>query len=144
MSDYGDYQANGNGDSRDQATNLNQVEPQEETLELLPAGCTREERDERIAASGWTHADNIEHATDDNRWFGGAEVYEWDDDYGEVAPRNPDLEKDLFENPNDRRPDGGVPLLSLGDAEITKGEKIAPFNKVCCRHFSLIIPNRVC
>ncbi|KAF2254582.1 P-loop containing nucleoside triphosphate hydrolase protein [Trematosphaeria pertusa] len=50
---------------------------------------------------------------DSANWLSDAVVYEWDDDFGEVGPPNPELEKVLYENPDMMRAGGAIQALSF-------------------------------
>lgn len=53
-----------------------------------------------VAAKGWservpfTYADYT--STEFSEWAGSAKRYEWSDEYGDVGPKNEELEKQLF------------------------------------------------
>ncbi|KAF1975451.1 DEAD-domain-containing protein [Bimuria novae-zelandiae CBS 107.79] len=52
---------------------------------------------------GVAAAPNTEDTGDAAKWLSDAVVYEWTDDYGDVGPENPELEKELFEDPDIQR-----------------------------------------
>lgn len=60
------------------------------------------EHEKRVKDAGWieTTAFNYEDFQrtdgDDADWHGAAQVYEWSDEYGDVGPEVPELEKMLF------------------------------------------------
>lgn len=41
-------------------------------------------------------------------WEGGARVYQWKDEFGEVGPKFPELEIELFGNPSERHERTGL------------------------------------
>lgn len=41
-------------------------------------------------------------------WEGNAAIYEWNDEYGEVGPKHPELEVMLFGDPETRRDHTGL------------------------------------
>lgn len=50
---------------------------------------------------GWVEKEVLDYSTMEGRsgegaFDGSARVYEWNEDYGDVGPRNHDLEKELF------------------------------------------------
>jgi ATP-dependent RNA helicase DDX3X len=55
---------------------------------------------QHVAEKGWsertpfTYADYI--SNDFTEWAGSAKRYEWSDEYGDVGPKNEELEKQLF------------------------------------------------
>lgn len=63
-------------------------------------------------------------------WLSDAAVYEWNDEYGEVGPENPQLEKMLYEDPNMMRVGGAIKALSFDVDVQGGGEKIAPIRSV--------------
>lgn len=50
--------------------------------------------------SGWSNADAAtaaqEPASENIVWDGNAKTYEWDDEFGDVGPKVPELEIELF------------------------------------------------
>lgn len=97
---------------------------------------------ERARGHGWTETvafdyNSYQKSGGDNpyEWYGTAEKYEWKDDYGDVGPEIPELEKILFGNEFITRE--GAHRNNL-DIEVTlEGpEKIAPIKTVSCRAHS--------
>lgn len=43
---------------------------------------------------------SAEQGVDVGAWASNAAIYEWDDDFGDVGPRHPELEKQLFGSEN--------------------------------------------
>ena len=41
-------------------------------------------------------------------WEGSARVYQWQDDFGDVGPEFPDMERELFGDPESRHEKAGV------------------------------------
>lgn len=62
---------------------------------------------------------------DDAVWLCNAAIYEWDDEFGDVAPPNPELEKLLYEEQNLQRAGGAIKALSF-DVNIEGPTKIQP------------------
>ena len=60
----------------------------------------RDEQREQIAGqleeSGWKSRSN--RRLDPREWGATAQRYEWNDEYGDVAPAIPELERQLFQN----------------------------------------------
>ncbi|KAH9863379.1 hypothetical protein IAQ61_009656 [Plenodomus lingam] len=97
----------------------------------------------RAKEAGWNNQLPFEYdkilggtpAEDDTRdgalWLSDAAVYEWDDEFGDVAPTNPELEKVLFEEQNLQRAGGAIKALSF-DVSIeggsTKVQPVRDFN----------------
>lgn len=56
---------------------------------------------EQAATRGWTEPVAFEYQQyndkDFTEWAGNATRYEWKDEYGDVGPRNEELEKQLFQ-----------------------------------------------
>lgn len=55
---------------------------------------------------GWVEKEVLDYSTMEGRssegaFDGSARIYEWNDEYGDVGPSIPDLEKELFGNPED-------------------------------------------
>ncbi len=104
--------------------------PAEPAPELSP-----EEYSEKAKAAGWTEKTNYDYAEfqcqggGDDHWHGTLGKYEWKDEYGDVGPEVPQLEKVLF---------GGEFQMSKGNkvealefhVTIEASEKIAPIEKV--------------
>jgi ATP-dependent RNA helicase DDX3X len=44
--------------------------------------------------------DTAEQGVDVGGWASNAAIYDWDDDFGDVGPRHPELEKQLFGSEN--------------------------------------------
>ena len=63
------------------------------------------------------------------KWLSDAVIYQWDDDFGDVGPHNPDLEKILFEDDNLQRAGEAIKALSY-DVETEGPEKIHPIRNV--------------
>ncbi|KAF2795385.1 ATP-dependent RNA helicase DED1 [Melanomma pulvis-pyrius CBS 109.77] len=65
----------------------------------------------------YTSVDGGEPAADDTRdgavWLSDAAVYEWDDDFGDVGDKNPELEKMLFEGEERMRVGHQIKALSF-------------------------------
>lgn len=61
-----------------------------------------EERYEEVRQHGWTERVAIKYdevtQTKDYDWAGGASRYEWQGTEGDIGPRNPELEEQLFKN----------------------------------------------
>jgi hypothetical protein len=79
---------------------------------------------QRATEAGWQkpipfeyEAAGSEAGPDDERdnvkWLSDAVVYEWIDEYGEVGPRDKDLEKQLYEDPDIQRRGGDAGMKNL-------------------------------
>ncbi|KAH8698106.1 P-loop containing nucleoside triphosphate hydrolase protein [Phaeosphaeriaceae sp. PMI808] len=91
----------------------------------------------RAKAAGWTDPTPMNYPTvvggaagpDDTRdsacWLSDAAVYEWDDEFGDVGERNPELEKMLFEDANTQRVGTQIKALSF-EVNIEGPVKIQP------------------
>ncbi|KAH9868465.1 hypothetical protein J1614_007537 [Plenodomus biglobosus] len=62
-------------------------------------------------------------------WLSDAAVYEWDDEFGDVAPPNPELEKVLFLEQHLQRAGGAIKALSF-DVSIEGPTKVQPVRNV--------------
>lgn len=65
-------------------------------------------------------------------WLSDAAVYAWDDDYGEVGPRNEQLELELFGDPNRQSEGAKIKALSF-EVHVTVGgdeDKLPPIRTV--------------
>jgi ATP-dependent RNA helicase DDX3X len=62
-------------------------------------------------------------------WLSDAVVYAWDDDFGDVGPANPELEKALFGDDNLQRAGGAIEALSF-HVDITGPDKVLPVRTV--------------
>jgi len=58
-------------------------------------------------------------------WLSDAAIYEWDDEFGDVAPPNLELEKLLYEEQNLQRAGGAIKALSF-NVSIEGSTKIQP------------------
>lgn len=60
--------------------------------------------------SGWANADEAtaaqEPAVENVEWDGSARTYEWNDEYGDVGPKVPELEIELFGEKGNRQKTG--------------------------------------
>jgi ATP-dependent RNA helicase DDX3X len=45
---------------------------------------------------------------DTDKWDGGARIYQWNDEFGDVGPKFPDLEVELFGDPATRHDRAGL------------------------------------
>lgn len=95
----------------------------------------REEFKEKAREKGWTEKTAFDYSEfqrtggDRGGWGGAAAKYEWKEEYGDVAPRVPELEVQLF---------GGEFRMRRGDhseqlefeVDVEAGEKFARINKV--------------
>jgi ATP-dependent RNA helicase DDX3X len=61
---------------------------------------------EQAKARGWVPPTAYDYAsfqgTQDTDWEGNARVYEWDGEHGDIGPELPELELELFGDPNTR------------------------------------------
>jgi hypothetical protein len=62
-------------------------------------------------------------------WLSDAAVYEWQDDYGTVAPRNEELERQLFEDPDMQRAGNMIQALEF-EVKVEGKEKVYPVRNV--------------
>jgi ATP-dependent RNA helicase DDX3X len=62
-------------------------------------------------------------------WLSDAAVYQWDDEFGDVGERNPELEKMLFEDTNLQRAGQHIKALSF-HVNIEGPEKVQPVRNV--------------
>lgn len=68
-------------------------------------------------------------------WLSDAAVYAWDDEYGEVGEKNPELEKILFGDPNLPTIGHNIKALSF-DVTVSGGaenERVHPIRTVSCQ-----------
>jgi ATP-dependent RNA helicase DDX3X len=74
-----------------------------------------------------------EAAPDETRetapWLSDAAVYQWDDEFGDVGERNPDLERMLFEDSDLQRIGKKIDALSF-NVDVEGPEKIQPVRSV--------------
>jgi ATP-dependent RNA helicase DDX3X len=73
-------------------------------------------------------ADNVPTSSE-AKWLSDAVIYQWDDDFGEIGPHNPELEKVLFEDDNLQRAGEAIKALSY-EVETEGPEKIHPVRDV--------------
>ena len=65
----------------------------------------------------------------DAQWLSDAAIYQWDDEFGDVGDRNPDLEKVLFDDENLQRAGGAIKALSY-EVAVEGPEKVLPVRDV--------------
>ncbi|GKT62333.1 DEAD/DEAH box helicase [Colletotrichum tofieldiae] len=53
-------------------------------------------------------------------WEGNGAIYEWNDDYGDVGPKFPELELALFGDPDTRRDHTGLDFSAISTVEVTQ------------------------
>ncbi|KDN61868.1 putative DEAD/DEAH box helicase [Colletotrichum sublineola] len=53
-------------------------------------------------------------------WEGNGAVYEWNDEFGDVGPKFPELELALFGDPNTRRDHTGIDFSAISTVEVTQ------------------------
>lgn len=71
------------------------------------------------------------------KWLSDAVVYEWTDEYGEVGPELPELEKELYEDPDLARPGIDFGLTDAGyDVKVEGVSKVQPFRNVSLSNIS--------
>ncbi|KAF2856763.1 DEAD-domain-containing protein [Plenodomus tracheiphilus IPT5] len=58
-------------------------------------------------------------------WLSDAAIYEWDDEFGDIAPANPELEKALFHEQHLQRIGGAIKALSF-DVNVEGPTKVQP------------------
>lgn len=78
---------------------------------------------------------------DSANWLSDAVVYEWDDDFGEVGPPNPELEKVLYENPDMMRAGGAIQALSF-QVIVNAKEEVHPVREVNLATAFLMSPTK--
>ena len=77
-----------------------------------PQDVTATAKNEKPGIPGWGNQPNQDDYTAPDAIIstgaadGAARIYQWDEDYGDVGPRFPDLELELFGDPNDRQRTG--------------------------------------
>jgi ATP-dependent RNA helicase DDX3X len=65
------------------------------------------------------------------KWLSDAAVYEWDDEYGEVGPVNPELERELFHSGHLMRAGGAIKALKFDVNVVLPGKvKVSPVMNV--------------
>lgn len=128
MSDWNSEQANGthadtehvNGvEANDVPTNTAAIGPKEEDLA-------------KARDAGWTERTAHDYTSGDASavdWAGAAAKYEWSDEYGEVGPEVPELERTLFGGEFQMRRGDHISNLEL-DVNTEGQTKIAPVREV--------------
>lgn len=85
---------------------------------------------------GWTQPLPYNYAAADAvatqqepHWLSDAAVYEWDDEFGDVGPVNPELERELFNSDHLMRAGGAIQALSF---EVTAegATRVSPIKEV--------------
>lgn len=76
-------------------------------------------------------------AAADIKWLSDAAVYEWNDDFGDVGERNPELERQLFEDPDMQRAGNAIQALEF-DVHVEGGQKVSPVRNVSSALFCQI------
>jgi len=67
----------------------------------------------------------VDDTHDGAEWLSDAAIYQWDDDFGDVGHKNPELEKMLFEGPDRMRAGHQIKALKF-EIEISGPEKLSP------------------
>ncbi|KEY68700.1 hypothetical protein S7711_00574 [Stachybotrys chartarum IBT 7711] len=55
---------------------------------------------------------------DTDKWDGGARIYQWNDEFGDVGPKFPDLEVELFGDPATRHDRAGLDFSKIDEIEV--------------------------
>nr|XP_036588886.1 DEAD/DEAH box helicase [Colletotrichum truncatum]KAF6800528.1 DEAD/DEAH box helicase [Colletotrichum truncatum] len=55
-----------------------------------------------------------------SNWEGNNVIYEWNDEYGDVGPKHPELEIMLFGDPESRRDHSGLDFTSIAEIEVSQ------------------------
>jgi hypothetical protein len=76
-------------------------------------------------------------STLNGEWLGDARVYEWQDEYGDVAPRDPELEAQLYNTANHVREGEHRQVLEI-EVRVEGPERLQPMRKVCDPHYAFI------
>ncbi|KAF2476402.1 DEAD-domain-containing protein [Lindgomyces ingoldianus] len=110
MSGFGNVEPTANGEAEDAAARKAQ-----EQAEALT----------RVREAGWTNPIPFNYETvqggieapeegrEDAKWLSDAVIYAWDDDFGDVGPANPALERQLFHGDHLTRAGGAIKALSF-------------------------------
>ncbi|KAF4589572.1 DEAD/DEAH box RNA helicase [Ophiocordyceps camponoti-floridani] len=73
---------------------------------------------------GWVANSTIDYTTgapssgDLPTWEGNARIYEWNDEYGDIGPKFPELELELFGDPNTRHERVGLDFQKIDQIEV--------------------------
>jgi ATP-dependent RNA helicase DDX3X len=70
-----------------------------------------------------------EDAAEEPAWLGGAAIYEWDDDFGDIGPENPVLEEELFRGEHLMKAGHQIKALQF-DVKIEGKEQVPPVREV--------------
>lgn len=96
----------------------------------------------KAQAAGWTNPIPMNNETvgsgavpenkeiDEAPWLCNAAVYEFDDEYGDVGPRNEELEQLLFFGENLMKVGNKVNALDF-EVNVFGPKKVSPFRSVC-------------
>ena len=99
---------------------------------------SKEEYSKKARDAGWTEATAFNYdefqrtGGNDADWYGAAKVYEWSDEFGDVAPAVPELEKILFGGEFQMRRGEHTEHLEL-TVNIESPEKVSPIRNVSFR-----------
>ncbi|GAW26156.1 putative DEAD DEAH box helicase [Rosellinia necatrix] len=96
--------------------------------ETQPADVTTEARTAPAGDWGAKTQNNYEE-TRDVEWEGNVRVYEWDGEQGDIGPVHPDLESQLFGDPDTRDPQG-IDFSKIDKINVTQEglQRIAPIH----------------
>jgi ATP-dependent RNA helicase DDX3X len=80
---------------------------------------------------------------DEAPWLSDAAVYEWDDEFGDVAPRVPKLEKELYESEDTMRVGDRITALQFevslqGPVKVQAVRNVSPLPAILTFYFSLL------
>lgn len=115
-------------------------EPAAETKPQL----TKDEFNEKARAAGWTEATAFNYdefqrlGGNDADWHGAAKSYEWKDEYGDVGPEVPELEKILFGGEFQMRKGEHYHNLASIEVGLQGPVQIAPVRRVSQQHTPMI------
>lgn len=86
--------------------------------------------------AGWTETTAFDYAAyeasggNNADWRGAAKVYEWNDDFGDVAPAVPELEEILFGSEHQMRKGAHIDNISHIEVQLEGPVAVAPVRKV--------------
>jgi ATP-dependent RNA helicase DDX3X len=145
MSDSGDPAEVGaattNGDSLTDAQARKDKELQENLKAVQDKGWTNPIPFVYDSVTGGSAAPD--ETRDEVPWLSNAAIYEWDDEFGDVAPRVPKLEKELYESEGIMRVGKSIQALQfevfiMGPAKIQAVRNVSPLPAMLTFYFSLL------
>ena len=127
---FTDATQNGFGKGNENEVTNGETEPPQAEPKL-----TKEEYLQKARDKGWNETTAFDYdefqrtGGNDGEWLGAAKVYEWKDEYGDVGPEVPELERILFGGEFQMRKGDSMSNLTEIEVALEGPEKLSSFKK---------------